>query len=58
MAPDLDAKTKRMRKSWHELVKMAQDRNLWRTVVDGLYPRRGERQKLVSKYSWKVKRPI
>ena len=38
---DLQADTKKMGYSWGQIETAAQDRGLWRTLVDGLYPRRG-----------------
>nr|KAG5689204.1 hypothetical protein BaRGS_014860 [Batillaria attramentaria] len=39
---DLEADTKKMGYTWRQLETMAQDRGLWRTVVGGLYPSRGD----------------
>ena len=42
---DLQADTKRMGLTWNQLETKAKDRGVWRSLVDGLYPRRGGRQK-------------
>ena len=42
---DLLADTKRVGLSWSQLEAEAQDRGLWRSLVDGLYPGRGDRPK-------------
>ena len=39
---DLQTDIKRTGYSWRELGKKAQDRRLWKTVVNGLCPRRGD----------------
>ena len=42
---DLQADTKRLGGTWSQIEKNASDRNLWRTLVDGLYPGKGVRRK-------------
>jgi len=42
---DLQADTKKTGYSWSELEVKAQDRQTWRSLVGGLYPRRGEGDK-------------
>ena len=42
---DLQADTRKMGYTWNQLEKMAQDRGLWRSVVDGLCPKRGDGHK-------------
>ncbi|KAI0240028.1 hypothetical protein LSAT2_009267 [Lamellibrachia satsuma] len=39
---DLQADTRKMGYTWNQLERMAQDRGLWRSVVDGLCPKRGD----------------
>ena len=42
---DLQADTRKMGYTWNQLERMAQDRGLWRSVVDGLCPKRGDGHK-------------
>ena len=42
---DLQADTKRLGCTWSQIEKNASDRELWRSLVDGLYPSRGVRRK-------------
>ena len=42
---DLEADAKKMGHTWGQLEVLAQDRDAWRTLVDGLSPRRGNRRK-------------
>ena len=42
---DLEADVKSTGHSWGQLEKLAQDREVWRTLVGGLCPRRGSRRK-------------
>ncbi|KAJ8384027.1 hypothetical protein AAFF_G00212710 [Aldrovandia affinis] len=49
----MEADVKNMGNSWGQLEKLAQDRNAWRTLVDGLCPRRGNRRKALEKENYK-----
>ena len=42
---DLEADARNMGHTWGQLEVLAQDRDAWRTLVDGLSPRRGNRRK-------------
>ena len=42
---DLKADMEKMRKTWPQLERTAQDREAWRTLVGGLCPRRGNRRR-------------
>ena len=42
---DLQADTRKMGYTWNQLERMAQDRGLWRSVVDGLCPKRDDGHK-------------
>ena len=41
---EVEADTKRMGYTWGQLEKLSQDRDAWRTLVDGLSPSRGKRR--------------
>ncbi|KAI0214349.1 hypothetical protein LSAT2_000556 [Lamellibrachia satsuma] len=43
---DIQADTRKMGYTWNQLERMTQDRGLWRSVVDGLCPKRGDGHKL------------
>ncbi|KAK7107318.1 hypothetical protein V1264_015265 [Littorina saxatilis] len=42
---DLDADAKHMGKTWGMLERLAQNRDAWRELIGGLYPRRGHRRR-------------
>ena len=41
---DLEADTTKMGFTWNQIERMAQDRDLWRSLVGGPYPSRGDGQ--------------
>ena len=41
---DLEADAKKLGHTWGQLERLARDRDGWRDLVDGLYPKRGDRQ--------------